>query len=87
MSYQRVSTTKTSSFGDGEGRFFIQASATRRTFCVDKEAAIDHAQNLIDQGDCEEFLIVEVVGVLRKAPTPVVYVSLRSDPEDFLYKD
>ena len=70
-----VSTTKTSRFDDAPGPFFVMGVNTRRTFSETEEAAKDHAHNIIDSGDCDEMLIVKVVGRIYRKKTPVEYES------------
>lgn len=70
-----VSTSAPSCFDDGEGHYFVMSPQVRRTF-GDHEHAITHATNLIRNENCDEFLIVKVVGRVRKKPIPVEYVNL-----------
>lgn len=67
-----VKTTKTSTFEDGTGDYFVMGPTTRRTFVPEDEAVV-HAQNLIDKGNANGFYIVKVVGFVERAVTPVTY--------------
>lgn len=69
-----VKTTKASAYADGNGKFFVMSPNTRRTF-TDHPGAITHATNLIRNGNSDEFLIVKVVGRVRKKPIPVEYIA------------
>lgn len=77
MGYRPVKTTNTSTYDEGKGSCFVMASTTVRTF-TDHSGAIDHATNLIREGysGLEEYLIVKVVGRVRKKPIPVEYVPV-----------
>jgi hypothetical protein len=70
----QVKTTNASSYNEGKGKFFVMSPNTRRTF-TDHGGAIDHATNLIRVGNSDEFLIVKVVGRVRKKPIPVEYIE------------
>lgn len=74
--YRQVSTTNTSTFDEGEGNHFVMGVNTIRTF-VSHSGAIDHATNLIRDGQQDEYLIVKVVGRVRKKPLPVEYMAVR----------
>jgi hypothetical protein len=79
--YKRAKTTKTSTFDEGDGRFLVMASGTKRTFAADLGGAVDHAAQLIHNGNCDEFLILKVVArVKMKVAFPPVDVELIKDP-------
>ena len=70
-----VSSTRTSKFDDGPGAYFVMGVNTKRTFSESEEGAKVHAHNIIDRGDCDEMLIVKVVGHIYRKMTPVEYES------------
>jgi hypothetical protein len=67
-----VPTSNASSYKDGKGKYFIMSPNVRRTF-GDEACAVEHATNYIRAGNSDEFLIVKVVGRVRKKPIPVEY--------------
>lgn len=69
-----VETTKPSKYDDGFGKHFVMSPNVRRTFCH-HGGAVEHATNLIRNGNSDEFLIVKVVGRVRKKPIPVEYIE------------
>jgi hypothetical protein len=74
MMSKNVSTTNPSSFNEGRGNFFVMSPNVRRTY-ASHAGAIDHAANLIYAENADEFLIVKVVGRVRKKRPPLEYVS------------
>lgn len=76
MTYKPVKTTNTSTFDEGNGNYFVMAPSTVRTF-TSHPGAIDHASNLIYDGGSglDEYLIVKVIGRVRKKPVPLEYIS------------
>jgi hypothetical protein len=74
---KNVSTTNPSAFDDGFGNFFVMSPNVRRTY-TSHPGAIDHAVNLIHSDNADEFLIVKVVGRVRKKRPPVEYIPVES---------
>lgn len=75
----RVSTTKAGKFDSREegNTHFVTAANVSRTFTT-HDGAIDHATNLITElGGCEDYLIVKVVGRVRKK-IPIEYIEVVS---------
>lgn len=69
-----VKTTNPSSYDEGRGGFFVMSPNVRRTY-TSHAGAVDHAANLIYADNADEFLIVKVIGRVRKKRPPIEYVS------------
>lgn len=76
-----VDTTDANKFDDGEhGKFCVMGAETRRTFCKTEQAAVTHAENLLEskgQDSEQEFLIVKVVGRVRYKTRPKEYIKVK----------
>ena len=77
MSYVKTSNPTQFDDQEREGVYFVTSPTTRRTFGSHSKI-IDHATNFIQRGDCDEFLIVKVVGRIKKRPVPVEYVKIEN---------
>lgn len=67
---RRVSTMNASKFDvKAKANYAVlSATAQNRTWMKTDKEAFEHADNLIDNGNADEFLIVKVVAVRRKKP-------------------
>jgi hypothetical protein len=72
MDNQKVKTTNASGYDPKTGNFAVVGVNTRRSWKKNFSDAVEHATHLIDAGNSDEFLIVKVVGRVKRKPTPVI---------------
>lgn len=65
--YVPVKTSNTSKFSEHSVRsYVIMGAETKRTWCPDVEGAVEHATNLMNAGNADEFLVLKVVGIVKR---------------------